>query len=91
MSRELHSLPGILTLVRDLVLLAVGAFGIVHEELTATANPYLLSVYVLIVGAPAAAHLSRLLPTRAEEESETRTAGLSAQSQQSHSSQDSDS
>jgi hypothetical protein len=43
------------TVVRDLVLLAVGSFGVVHEELTGSASVPLLVVYTTMLGIPGAA------------------------------------
>lgn len=44
-----------LTVFRDLVLLAGGLSGIIHEEFTGTANIPLLCIYTAMMGIPGAA------------------------------------
>jgi hypothetical protein len=42
------------TVVRDLVVTATGVFGVIHEELTGRANPYLLLLYAVVLQVPGA-------------------------------------
>lgn len=47
--------PAWATVLRDLLLLAIGSFGILHEELTGQASIPLLVVYTTLMGVPGAA------------------------------------
>lgn len=44
-------------ILRDLLLLGLGVFGILHQELTGNANALLLAVYTTLLGIPGAANL----------------------------------
>lgn len=46
---------------QDLVSLALGAFILIHEELTGSANTALLIVALVLLGSPAAMALARLM------------------------------
>ena len=48
------------TVVRDLVCLGVGSFGIIYQQLTMVNVP-LLALYTALVGTPAAAGVFRIL------------------------------
>lgn len=47
--------------VRDLVLLGVGSWGIVYQQLQGVINVPLLAIYTVLVGVPGAAGALRLL------------------------------
>lgn len=53
--------PKWFVVLRDLLLLGVGIFGLLHQELTGQANPALLLVYTTILGIPGAANLIAIL------------------------------
>jgi hypothetical protein len=46
------SARGVLTVLRDLIPLGIGAWGIVHEEITGHFNPYALVLYGAMIGVP---------------------------------------
>lgn len=48
-------------ILRDFVLLAVGVFGILHQEITGQANPLLLATYTTLLGIPGAANALSIL------------------------------
>ena len=50
-----------LLILRDLSLLAVGVIGLLHQEFTGQANPWLLGVYTAILGVPGAANVIAIL------------------------------
>jgi hypothetical protein len=54
------------TVTRDLVLLGLGVFGILHQELTGHVSPELLLVYSGLLGTPGAIGLVTLLRGKAE-------------------------
>lgn len=47
--------------LRDVTLLALGVFGILHQELTGQANPALLAVYTALLGIPGAANVIAII------------------------------
>lgn len=49
--------------VRDLVLLGVGSWGIVYQQLSGLVNVPLLAIYTILVGVPGAAGVLKLLRT----------------------------
>jgi uncharacterized membrane protein HdeD (DUF308 family) len=53
--------PRWLVVLRDVVLLLVGVFGILHQEITGQANPLLLGVYTTLLGIPGATSALALL------------------------------
>lgn len=53
--------PKWFVILRDVALLAVGVFGLLHQELTGQANPLLLGVYTTLLGIPGAASAIALL------------------------------
>lgn len=50
-------LQAFVTVARDLVLLGIGTFGILHQEITGHVNLDLLVLYGVMVGVPGAAAL----------------------------------
>lgn len=58
-----------LVVLRDLLLLAVGIFGLLHQEITGEANPWLLAVYTAILGVPGAANILSILKSTGSGES----------------------
>lgn len=55
------STPKWFVVLRDLALLAVGIFGILHQEITGEASPLLLAVYTTLLGIPGAANALAIL------------------------------
>lgn len=55
-------------LTRDILSLAIGTFGIIHQELTNRVSIELLVVYLVLLGFPAAANLFGLLGSQSEKE-----------------------
>ena len=51
----------IVTVVRDLTCLAVGVFGVIHQELSGRVNPELLVVYTALLGLPGAISVLQLV------------------------------
>ena len=49
-----------LTMIRDLISIGVGAFGLVHSQLTGRANSWLVLAYLALLGVPAAINLLEL-------------------------------
>lgn len=62
------------TLLRDVVSILIGTFGIIHQELTRQVSIELLVVYLILLGFPAAAGIFNLmrpsLYTETEDEDE---------------------
>lgn len=50
----------VVAVARDLLCLAAGVFGIVHQELTGQIRPELLIVYTTLLGIPGAVGLIQL-------------------------------
>jgi len=61
--------PKWFVILRDVTLLVVGVFGLLHQELTGQANPYLLGVYTTLLGIPGAANAIALLKSTGSGES----------------------
>lgn len=40
------------TIVRDIISIAVGAFGLIHSQLTGTDNTELIITYTVLLGGP---------------------------------------
>lgn len=57
----MHGTPKWFVVLRDLSLLGVGIFGLLHQELTGQANPALLLVYTTILGIPGATNILAIL------------------------------
>ncbi len=55
------------TIFRDLLPLIIGAFGIVHQELTQDVNVELLTVYMALLGVPTATNVIVLLKGKRDE------------------------
>lgn len=53
----------LVVVVRDLVLLGVGSWGIVYQQLSGMVNVPLLAIYTVMVGVPGAAGVLKLLRT----------------------------
>lgn len=53
----------VVVVIRDLVLLGVGSFGIVYQQISGVINVPLLAVYTAMVGVPGAAGVLKLLRT----------------------------
>lgn len=51
----------VVVVVRDLVLLGVGSWGIVYQQLQGVINVPLLAIYTVLVGVPGAAGVLKLL------------------------------
>lgn len=49
------------TVLRDLVSISLGSFGIIHQELTRNVSIELLVVYLILLGYPAAAGLFNIM------------------------------
>ncbi len=58
-----------LLIIRDLVSLAVGTFGLVHSQLTGITSPVLVAVYAALLGLPGVLNLVELKkPTKPSKE-----------------------
>lgn len=55
----------IVTVLRDLGCIAVGVYGVLHQEVTGHVNGELLAVYTTLLGVPGAIGLAQLLLGRA--------------------------
>lgn len=51
----------LVVVIRDLVLLGVGSWGIVYQQLSGVINVPLLAIYTILVGVPGAAGVLKLL------------------------------
>lgn len=58
----------IVTVIRDVLCLAVGVFGILHQEITGSVQGELLLVYTALLGIPGAIGLLQLSRGRQETE-----------------------
>jgi hypothetical protein len=56
--------PKWLPILRDLVLLAVGVVGIMHQEFSGQESPILLAVYTTLLGIPGAANVLAIIKTQ---------------------------
>jgi hypothetical protein len=54
-------IQALVAVIRDLVLLAVGVFGIIHQEITGHVNLDLLVLYGALIGTPGAVGAVQLL------------------------------
>lgn len=57
----MNNTPRWFVVFRDLLLLGLGVFGILHQELTGQPEPALLVVYTTLLGIPGAANVLSIL------------------------------
>lgn len=70
-------LQAVIAVTRDLILLGIGTFGILHQEITGHVNLDLLTLYGVLVGAPGVVALTQL--SRGKPEPTDTTASSSEQ------------